>query len=93
MRFAAVTLLAIVICAQPAVPQCTDKDHVRFTQAKVAIAQSVLAHEKARLQVCQGQPEDKQSLCAEWASESNKAATEVQAAAFAEIDKLAARLP
>lgn len=64
------------------------QDTSSFTKAKLAIAKRVLEQMKDRQIVCENQPKSKQALCAEWADASNKAATDIEMTAFAEIDKL-----
>ena len=90
--FSTATAIVLMLALAPLViPQCPDeRDTSRFTLAKVAIANRVLKQMKARLDTCTSQPKAKQSLCEEWADAGNKAAQDVQAAAFTEIDKLAA---
>ena len=66
------------------------QDTSSFTKAKTAIAKRVVEQMKARLTMCENQPKSKQALCAEWADASNKAATDIEMTAFAEIDKLMA---
>jgi hypothetical protein len=62
----------------------------RFLLAKLAIAEQVQKQMQAREDTCKKQPAENQDLCAKWAEAGNDAALDIQATAFAEIDKLAA---
>jgi hypothetical protein len=82
--------LALTAHAQtPTASRATAQDPARFTKAKLAIATRVLKQEQARADTCNSQPTSKRDMCETWAKAGNEAATDIQSAAFAEIDKLA----
>ncbi len=85
-----ITVLLILSLAPVVIPQCSgDKDPSRFTKAKLAVAKRVLEQMETRAATCNSQPKDKRDLCEKWAEAGNSAAKDVQAVAFAAIDKLA----
>jgi hypothetical protein len=85
--------VVVALASLRAVPQCPAhaQDPSPYINAKVTIAKRALKQAQARLETCEKQPKSKQALCAEWAESSNQAADDIEAAAFAEIDKLMAR--